>query len=87
MTIPGAGEVTKHWNTCALPVGMQNGTATLGNSFLKSQTEIPTMAQWVKNPAAVAQVTEETQIQSLTWSIGLKDLALPQLSWLFAQKK
>lgn len=37
------------------------------------------MAQWVKNLPAVAPVTVETQVQSLTWSSGLKDVVLPQL--------
>ena len=35
------------------------------------------MAQWIKNPPAVAQVAGEAQVLSLTqW---VKDLALPQL--------
>ena len=37
------------------------------------------MAQWVKNPTAVALVTSEVQVQLPTWCNGLKDLALPQL--------
>ena len=37
------------------------------------------MAQWVKNPTAVAQVSTEAQVQSLAWHSGLKDLELLQL--------
>ena len=40
---------------------------------------VPAMAQWVKNPAAVAQVTVEVQVQSPAQHSGLKDLMLPQL--------
>ena len=37
------------------------------------------LAQWVKNPIAVAWVTTETQVQSSAQCSGLKDLALLQL--------
>ena len=37
------------------------------------------MAQWVRNPAAVALVTEEAQVQSLAGCSRLKDPALLQL--------
>ena len=37
------------------------------------------MAQWVKNPTAMAQVTVEVQIRSLAWRSGLED---PTLPWL-----
>ena len=37
------------------------------------------MAQWVKNPTAVALVAAEAWIQSLAWCKGLKDLMLQQL--------
>ena len=38
------------------------------------------MAQWVKNPTAVAHISAEAQVGSPGHS-GLKDLTLPQL-WL-----
>ena len=38
---------------------------------------VPAMAQWVKNPTAVAQVTAEAQVQSPAPHSGLKDPALP----------
>lgn len=34
---------------------------------------VPTVAHWLKNQTAAAQVTTEAQIQSLTWCSGLKD--------------
>ena len=37
---------------------------------------VPTMAQWVKNPTAVAQVTAEVQVRSPARFNGLKDLAV-----------
>ena len=37
------------------------------------------MAQWVKNPTAMAWVAEELQVRSLASHSGLKDLALSQL--------
>ena len=37
------------------------------------------VAQWIRNPTAVAQVTVEVQFLSLVQSSGLGDLALPQL--------
>ena len=37
------------------------------------------MAQWVKNPTAVVQVTVKVQIGSLVQYSGLKDPALLQL--------
>ena len=39
------------------------------------------MAQWVKNPTAAGQVTEEVWVQSPAHLSGLKDPLLPQL-WL-----
>ena len=33
---------------------------------------VPTMAQEVKNPTAVAQVTAEVQVQSSAWHSGVK---------------
>ena len=44
------------------------------------------MAQWIKNLTAVAQVTEEAQVQSLAWCSRLKDLALSQLLRRFKLK-
>jgi len=35
------------------------------------------VVQWVKNPAAAAQVTVESWVQSLAQSSGLKDSVLP----------
>ena len=43
--------------------------------------EVPTVVEWVKNPTTAAQMAAELWVQSLAWSSGLKDLALPQL-WL-----
>ena len=40
---------------------------------------IPTVAQWVENPTAVAWVATEVQVQSPAHCSGLKDLALTQL--------
>ena len=37
------------------------------------------MAQWIKNPTAVAQVAVEVRVQFLTWYSELKDPMLPQL--------
>ena len=37
------------------------------------------MAQWVKNPTAVAQVTAEAWVRSLAQCSELKDPVLPQL--------
>ena len=34
------------------------------------------MAQWVKNPTAVAQMTEEAEVQSPSQCSGIKDLLL-----------
>lgn len=47
-------------------------------SLSKSPLEEFLMAQWVKNLPAVAPVTVETQVQSLTWSSGLDNLVLLQ---------
>ena len=38
----------------------------------------------VTNPAVVAQVTAEVQVQSRAWCSGLKDPALPQLWFRFS---
>ena len=43
---------------------------------IKSFMGVPTIAQWVKNLTAVAQVTAEVQVQSLVWHSGLKDVVL-----------
>ena len=40
---------------------------------------LPAVAQWIKNPTAVAQVTVEAGVHFLVWHSGLKDLALLQL--------
>ena len=40
---------------------------------------VPTVVQWVKNPAVVAGVAMEVQVQPLAGQGGLKDLALLQL--------
>ena len=42
---------------------------------------VPAVAQWVKNPTAVARVSAAAQVQSPAWPNGLKDSVLPQL-WL-----
>ena len=44
----------------------------LRESVKKQIPELPTMAQWVKNPTAAAQVTMEVQVQSPAWHSGLK---------------
>ena len=43
---------------------------------------VPSVAQWVKNPPAVAWVTPVVQSQSPAWPNGLKDPVLPQLQSL-----
>ena len=43
----------------------------------------PTVAQWIKNLTAVAQVTAEAQVQSPAWHSEFKDPALPQLQLEF----
>ena len=45
----------------------------------KHRRGVPTVAQWVKKPTAVAQVSKKVQVQCPAWHSGLKDLALPQL--------
>ena len=40
---------------------------------------VPTVAQWVTNPNAEAQVAAKAQVPSQAWCSGLKDLALLQL--------
>ena len=42
--------------------------------WVKNPTAV---AQWVKNPTAVAQVAAGVQVQSLALHSGLKDLVLP----------
>ena len=39
------------------------------NSFKNKERGFPTVAQWVKNPTAVAPVTVGVQVQFLTWEI------------------
>ena len=43
------------------------------------QLGVHTVAQWIKNLTAAAQVAVEAQVTSLAQCSGLKDLALPQL--------
>ena len=50
-------------------------THTLRLSFLR----VPAVAQWLKNPIAVAQIAVEVLVQSLAWHSGLNDPALLQL--------
>ena len=45
----------------------------------KSNAEIPTVVQWVRNLAAAAQVAVDAQVRPLCQCSGLKDPALPQL--------
>ena len=40
---------------------------------------VPALAQWVKDPTAVAWVTAEVWVQSSVWRCGVKDPALPHL--------
>ena len=40
---------------------------------------VPTVAQWVKNPAAEVQVAAGVQVQSPARRSGLKDLVLPSV--------
>ena len=40
---------------------------------------VPTVAQQVKNPTAVAWVTAEAEVQFPAWHSELKDLGLPWL--------
>ena len=37
------------------------------------------MAQWVKIPTEVAQVTVKVQVQSWPYTVGLKDPSMPHL--------
>ena len=43
------------------------------------------MAQWVKNPTSVAQVTVEAQVQSLAQCSGLNDLVAAARAQAVAQ--
>ena len=43
---------------------------------------VPVVAQWVKNPAAVAQVSVDVQVQSSAQCSGLKDPELPVAAWV-----
>ena len=40
------------------------------------------MVQWVKNPTALAQVTEEEWVRSLAW-----ELPMPQVWWPLKKKE
>lgn len=44
----------------------------------KEKRGAPAMAQWLKNPTALAGVSMEVRVQFLARCNGLKDLALPQ---------
>lgn len=47
---------------------------------------VSTMAQWVRNPTAAAQVTAETQVGFPAWCSGFKDPMFLQLQcWLQLQ--
>ena len=50
-----------------------------GKKKENSDPGVSAVAQLVKNPTAVAWVTEKVQVPSPARSKGLKDLALPQL--------
>ena len=52
--------------------------STLG-PFQKESSGVPAVAQWVKNPAAVAWVAVEVWVPSLAWCSRLKDPMWPQL--------
>ena len=39
--------------------------------------EVPTVAQWNKNPTEATQVAVEVWFQSPAWCSGLKDLMCP----------
>ena len=56
-------------NNCACALLLTNGLITYCG--------VPAVAQWVKNPTAVAWVALEAFVRSPTCS-GLKDLTLPQ---------
>ena len=45
---------------------------------------VPAMVQWVQNPAAVAWIPVEGQVQSSAQCSGLKDPVLPQLQLGFS---
>ena len=49
------------------------------NSLQSMFTGVPAVAQWVKDPTAVAQIAAEAKVQSPAQCSGLKDLALSQL--------
>ena len=48
-------------------------------TFKRLNLGVPALAQWVKNPTAVARVTVEARVRSLAQHIGLKDPVLKQL--------
>ena len=54
--------------TVSLPTFILTGI----NISLKLSLGVPTVAQWVKNLTAAAQVAEEVQVQSLAWAQWVK---------------
>ncbi len=48
-------------------------------TYRNTESGVPAMAQWVKNPTVEAQMAVEVRVQFPAWHSGLKDLALPQL--------
>ena len=53
----------------------------VSNDDTNLSLRVPSTAQWVEYPTAVAQIIAEVWVQSLALSIGLKEPVLPQL-WL-----
>ena len=52
----------------------------LSNTLKKKKDHrVPSVAQWVKNLTAAAQVAVEARVRSLAWHDGLKDLVFLQL--------
>ena len=53
------------------------------NKTNKNKTDVPAVAQWVRNPTAVTWVIAEVWVPSLALLSRLKDPALPQLQLRF----
>ena len=77
-------EINRHpLDLCSwgFPSRLINNTIKSFDSLVDTKREgvrVPTVAQWIKNPTAEAQVAAEGQVQSLAGRNGLKDLVLLQ---------
>ena len=61
---------------------LQNREVDDFSQYKKVFSGVPTLVQWVKNPTAVARVSEEAQVPSPAQHSGLKDPVLPQIQSL-----